>query len=59
MARAERVRVASELIRTGNRPLSEIALAAGFCDQAHLTRVMRRSLGTTPGRLRRNTSRRR
>ncbi|MGY2081330.1 helix-turn-helix domain-containing protein [Modestobacter sp. SYSU DS0657] len=29
-------------------PPAEVATAAGFCDQAHLTRHARRMLGTTP-----------
>ena len=37
----------------GGRPLAELALAAGFHDQSHLTRVYRELLGTTPGRQRR------
>jgi AraC-like DNA-binding protein len=30
-------------------PLAELALAAGFADQAHFTRVFRSTLGVTPG----------
>jgi len=33
-------------------PLAEVALAAGFADQSHLTRVFRQLTGTTPGRYR-------
>ncbi|WP_340116884.1 AraC family transcriptional regulator [Pelagibius sp. 7325] len=33
-------------------PLAEVALAAGFADQAHLTRQFRAAYGTTPGRWR-------
>lgn len=36
-----------------DRSLAEIALAAGFSDQAHLTRSFREVLRTTPARLRR------
>jgi AraC-like DNA-binding protein len=36
------------------RPLADISLAAGFCDQSHLTKAFRRIAGTTPGRFRRN-----
>jgi AraC family transcriptional regulator len=36
----------------GTEPLAEAAVAAGFCDQSHLTRVCRALLGETPGRLR-------
>lgn len=35
------------------RPLSEIALEAGFSDQAHFTRAFKRATGWTPGAYRR------
>jgi AraC family transcriptional regulator len=41
-------RTARELVET-SRPLSDIALDAGFYDQSHFTNVFRRSLGVTPG----------
>jgi AraC family transcriptional regulator len=48
-----RVRYAcAELIRS-DRPISVIALEAGFSDQSHLTRCFRRLIGTSPGRYRR------
>jgi AraC-like DNA-binding protein len=31
------------------QPLSDVALAAGFYDQSHMTRVFRRMTGRTPG----------
>jgi AraC-like DNA-binding protein len=37
------------------RPPAEVATAAGFYDQAHLTRHFRRYLGTTPARFARRT----
>lgn len=37
----------------GDMPLTDIAAAAGFADQAHLTRVFRRAFGQTPGAWRR------
>ncbi|MFF8268075.1 helix-turn-helix domain-containing protein [Streptomyces sp. NPDC016562] len=40
-----------ELIHTG-RPIAEIAAEAGFADQSHLTRLMRRHEGATPQILR-------
>ena len=40
-----------ELLRT-RAPISQVAAMAGFADQSHLTRLMRRALGTTPARLR-------
>lgn len=38
---------------TSSRPLSEIALEAGFSDQAHFTRAFKRATGWTPGAYRR------
>jgi AraC-like DNA-binding protein len=46
---SRRVDVARDLLLTGMRPAS-VAAAAGFHDQAHLTRHFRRVLGTTPAR---------
>jgi AraC-like DNA-binding protein len=34
-------------------PLSEVAMSAGFFDQSHMTRVLKRFLGVTPAMLRR------
>jgi AraC family transcriptional regulator len=42
---------AAEIARD-ERPIAEIAAAAGFADQSHFTRLFRRSLGTTPARFR-------
>jgi AraC family transcriptional regulator len=39
----------------GDRPLSDIGLAAGFADQSHFTRVFRRLVGVPPGRFRRSS----
>jgi AraC-like DNA-binding protein len=47
--RSRRLQWAAARIRDGH-PLSEVAAAAGFADQAHLTRVFRRAMGFTPGR---------
>jgi AraC-like DNA-binding protein len=44
-----RVRRAQSLLRSG-RPIGEVAAAAGFYDQAHLTRHFKRIVGLTPGR---------
>ena len=44
---------AGRLILDQRRPLAEVALRAGFADQAHFTRTCSRELGLTPGRLRR------
>jgi len=46
--RQARIRVAAAMIKAGHR-LSESAAAAGFADQAHMTRTFRASLGITPG----------
>jgi AraC family transcriptional regulator len=43
---------AAELVRS-ERPLSSIALAAGFADQSHFTRAFRAHVGLTPARFRR------
>ena len=47
--RQRRVEHARTEIGKGNRPLSAIALEAGFADQSHFTRVFRQSFGETPG----------
>ena len=46
-----RLALAREEIHTG-RPLVEVALDAGFADQAHFTRVFRSTFGLTPARYR-------
>jgi AraC-like DNA-binding protein len=46
--RQARTRLAVGMIRLGH-PLREIAMAAGFADQAHLTRIFRKTMGVTPG----------
>lgn len=49
-----RVRRAAVLLTSGRRPLGEIALACGFCDQAHLTRSFKAVFKVTPAAFRRN-----
>ena len=47
-----RVELARDLIVGTDMPLAKAAYTAGFSSQAHMTNVMRRILGTTPGKLR-------
>ena len=44
-------------IATSKRPLSMIALDAGFADQSHFTRVFRQAYGQTPGQYARSLRR--
>src|SRR5215470_10017906 len=55
-----RLRHARQLIASEGhrRSLAEIALAAGFFDQAHLTRYFRRAFGQSPGQWREQTAQR-
>lgn len=48
-----RISVAKELIAQGKQSLADIALACGFADQAHMTRVFGRLVGKSPNRWRR------
>ncbi|MGY3535295.1 AraC-like DNA-binding protein/mannose-6-phosphate isomerase-like protein (cupin superfamily) [Bradyrhizobium sp. USDA 4452] len=43
-----RLNVARRLLRAGE-PIAAVAADAGFSDQSHLTRLFRRTFGTTPG----------
>jgi len=51
-----RVQRALELLRDGEGTIAEIAEAAGFSSQSHLTANFRRVTGLTPGRFRRSLS---
>ncbi len=46
--RRRRLRQATELLRSSDLPLAEVALACGFYDQSHFCRLFRESMGTTP-----------
>ena len=50
---AARLAKAREQLAASDASVSAVALEAGFCDQAHLTRTFREALGTTPGAYRR------
>nr|WP_247711907.1 helix-turn-helix transcriptional regulator [Qipengyuania qiaonensis] len=43
-----RVEQAKRMLGEQSRPLSDIALACGFADQAHFTRIFKRLTGMTP-----------
>jgi AraC family transcriptional regulator len=47
--RRRRIERARAEVATSKRPLSMIALDAGFSDQSHFTRVFRKTFGETPG----------
>jgi AraC family transcriptional regulator len=44
----QRLAVAQHLLTGSDLCIADIALKAGFCDQAHLSRTFRKSTGTTP-----------
>jgi transcriptional regulator GlxA family with amidase domain len=48
-----RVARARDLLLTSRLSLAEIAVAAGFADQSHLSRIFRRATGMPPGLWRR------
>jgi AraC family transcriptional regulator len=51
-----RVELACTMIRTTGDPLSQVAVACGLCDQAHLCKVFRRTIGMSPSAWRRAMS---
>lgn len=51
--RRQRMHSVCEALQTTSRPLAQIALAAGYADQSHLTRSFTKALGMTPGEFRR------
>ena len=44
-----RIEAAKAMLRRREAPLSSIALACGFADQSHFTRVFTRRVGLSPG----------
>ena len=51
---ATRVERACDLLTDTKIPLAEVAVACGFFDQSHLTKIFSRTIGTTPGAWRRS-----
>lgn len=51
-----RIERAQALMRDTPTPLSQVALACGFADQAHFSRLFRQTVGTTPRQWRRDNS---
>jgi transcriptional regulator GlxA family with amidase domain len=49
----QRVKHAKALLRGTNRPIAEIAVACGFADQSHLTRVFSKAFRISPAAWRR------
>jgi AraC family transcriptional regulator len=47
---------AARRLAATDRPIADIALDSGFASQAHLTRELKRQLGTTPGSYRRGSA---
>lgn len=46
--RERRLRIALDGLAQGSMPMAELALAAGFADQAHMARAVRQATGHTP-----------
>lgn len=53
---SRRIEAAKYLIASSSEPLSQIAHACGLSDQAHLSKVFKRLVGTTPLKWRKNAS---
>jgi AraC-like DNA-binding protein len=51
-----RVQWAVERLTGSDRPISDIAISAGFADQSHFTRLCVRHTGRTPAHFRRGSS---
>lgn len=52
----QRIAAARQLLETTSLPLVDVAAAAGFSSQSHLSTAMRRRTGLSPGHWRRSTS---
>jgi AraC family transcriptional regulator len=52
----QRVKTAKQLMTDRARPLSEIAISAGFANQSHFTRVFSAAVGVSPAAWRREVS---
>lgn len=52
-----RVEAASQELLRSNAPIAEIAARTGFTDQSHLSRILKRYAGISPGELRKCTGR--
>jgi AraC family transcriptional regulator len=52
-----RLEAAKRALRDSRRPIGEIAVTCGFSDQSHLTRLLKRDTGLTPGAFRRGAER--
>jgi AraC family transcriptional regulator len=53
--RTRRLALAKRLLVETSRSLSEVAIACGFADQSHMTRVFKEHVGVTPARFRCST----
>ena len=49
----QRLQAVKDMLRAGGDSIAEIALACGFSDQSHLTRLFSREVGIPPGNWRR------
>lgn len=49
----QRLNAACRLLENSELGINDIALASGFCDQSHLTKLFKRERGITPGEYRR------
>jgi len=51
-----RVEAATHELLRSDAPIAEIATRAGFTDQSHLSRILKRYIGVSPGELRKRTA---